>query len=409
MPLRLLSCGSNPSGQLSLGHSDDVHQYSPCHFHPSIEHLLKKASILDLVSSSSHSLLLLSTEVGNVLLGAGTNTLGQLGPRCALWADVSPETKFKSVDLLGPAGFSTDEWTPVKIACTWTTSFVAYRKITRGDTVLSPVEQTQMVLGCGSNDFGELGHETILEGQASVAPSAMNLGLEPGEELEMICGGQRHVIAVIRSSDGGQRVVGWGAARKGELDPSRRLKFGSSKGKGQALPKSIPPTVLDCNLSLTNPILDIAVGTSHAVVLLSNGSLMSWGADTKGQITHLDDLGSVRRIGVTWNGSYTLSPSGIHSQGSNNHGQLLRPTEADSQLIPFPKEVDTFVCGSEHLLVLCPGNVDENELWTGGWNEHGNLGLGDLEDRNRLVKVPLETGKITGMWAGCAASWICMG
>ena len=165
----LYACGSNGSAQLSLNHQEDVSELTRCQFHPALE--LDTAEIIDLVSSSAHSLLLLRTNVGNILLGAGTNTLGQLGPRCALWDDVKPESRFKPLDFLRSAGVEGD-WEPVKIASTWTTSFVVYQRLAEmvstlddsdtasgaaGPANASVDEPTmQILLACGSDDFDSL-------------------------------------------------------------------------------------------------------------------------------------------------------------------------------------------------------------------------------------------------------------
>jgi protein ATS1 len=51
-------------------------------------------------------------------------------------------------------------------------------------------------------------------------------------------------------------------------------------------------------------------------------------------------------------------------------------------------------------------------LYAWGWNEHGNLGIGSLEDQWGAVEVPLprdgggKTQRVQGMWAGCGTSWV---
>jgi len=447
----LLACGSNGSGQLALHHTEDVHTLQPCAFHPSLEALIRDAKVIDLVSASTHSLLLLKTPGGdprctNILLGAGTNSLGQLGPRCALWGGVKPETKFKPVDLLGPLDLSRDDWEPVRIASTWTTSFVVYQKVSQGvvggssSAAVSAEEQNveQMVLASGSNDFGELGLPRATEhgvpiSRPSAKPSIEDLGLRDGEWVEMIKGGQRHVIAVICSGSGEgrkQRVVGWGAARRGELDVSilageGPVQAGKGKGKGKgkstARLSTLAPTELDLPIPTGAYITDVAVGASHTLVLLSNGDVFAWGSDAKGQITGLGELGGVRGITATWNGSYLLKDEALWSQGSDNRSQLLRRTHGNPTLgqveIPDRWTAEKIVAGSEDVIVVA-SKEGEQDLWVGGWNEHGNLGLGDQLDRGELTRININhvataaglTGQvqIRGIWAGCAATWVCL-
>lgn len=453
MSPQLFACGSNGAGQLALGHSSDVNILSPCLYHPSLDNLLDHAEIIDLVSASTHSLLLLNYRDGSadgrkILLGAGTNTLGQLGRRCALWDQVKPETRFKPVDLLGPLDVSHDEWEPTRIASTWTTSFVIYRRTNghhkttssshpSGQAVLDRVEE--MVLACGSNDFGELGltNNDDHSDDEATKPVMVDLGLEKGQWVEILKGGQRHCLVVITTGTGpgrAQKLVGWGAARKGELDmetlqmgehpskeerPSKRTK---GKGKSTARPSIMPPTELALELPDGVTIVDLAVGASHSLATLSNGEMRAWGNDAKDQISGLAParLSDVKTIGATWFGSYLLHglDGVLWSQGSNSHSQLLRGSATESigmVEMPVGRVNEKLAAGSEHVILTAKKDGEE-EVWVGGWNEHGNLGLGDHVDRHQLCQVNIkgligEAGKgdsvvIRGIWGGCAATWV---
>ncbi|ORY26713.1 regulator of chromosome condensation 1/beta-lactamase-inhibitor protein II [Naematelia encephala] len=429
MPPILLSCGSNGSSQLSLSHAQDVHTLTPCHFHPTISSLLNKPySITDLVSSSTHSLAIVhSSELDStILLGAGTNTLGQLGPRCALWDDVKPESRFKPVDLLTPLGLSADDWAPCKIATTWTTSFVVYRR--RIANLIGPtsgsgsgsVSEEQMMIACGSNDFGELSIPSINaeEGKISITrpsdvPTIVKLGLEKGEWVEKVKGGQKHVLVLVEGGPDGQRLIGWGASRRGELDPTS-TSSSKPKGKGKAIPypSSSPPTPVRLDIPPGERIVDIALGANHSVALLSNGQVIAWGSDTKSQISSLGQVKGIKSIATTWGGTYLLTETGeIWSQGSNTHSQLLRsgegPASRGTVQLPSGVVVGTLCTGSEHVMVI---NQERTQMWVGGWNEHGNLGVGDCADRHRLVAVDLvnKGRKIREVWGGCAATWVCL-
>ncbi|WWD03496.1 hypothetical protein V865_001548 [Kwoniella europaea PYCC6329] len=463
MPPKLLACGSNAASHLSINHPDDVFTLTPTVYHPSLPLIPDTSTILDLVSTSAHSLSLISTPGSggdvrprNILLGAGTNTFGQLGPRCALWDDIKPEARWKPLNLLNSAGVEGD-WEPVKIASTWTTSFVVYQRIndkpqdqselssiSKADTGSSQIKEDdveQIVLSCGSNDFGELGSITNLPltldapaeipiSQASRRPTIVEVGLRRGGKVEMIKGGQRHVIVVISGRNGEQRVMGWGASRKGELDAatlssnltndsnSSTSSKAKGKGKGKAIsrPTTLPPTKIDLKIPPGERIVDVSLGASHTLALLSNGDVLGWGSNVKGQITDVHLLKDVKCIAATWNGSYFLTRSNqLFSQGSNTHSQLLRGPDADKERgevnIPHGWGVDRIVAGSEHLLVHMKSQEMEEQgegLWTGGWNEHGNLALGDQEDRAHLTRVGIE-GRIRGLWGGCASTWVWVG
>jgi protein ATS1 len=404
MSRSIFACGSNGAGQLALGHIDDVSAFAQCKFDPSCGEIV---DVHDLVSSASHSLLLVTTSDGDKkLLGAGTNTHNQLGPQCALKEGQVPATTFRPVSLRRFADL-TDEWVPTKIAATWTTTFVVYER--------SESEGVKVV-ACGSNDFGELG---VAPGSACGPVVVVDLGLQNGECIELLCGGQRHVVAVITQGDGNtQRVVGWGAARRGELSatplPAAPVSA-KGKGKAPARPSTLPPTSINLAIPPHCRITDISLGASHSLALLSNGRVLAWGNDGKGQITGLDSVSNVHQLGATWGGSYLLADDGLRSQGSNTHSQLLREADRpDRALVPLDAKPTSLCTGTEHVLVLAKDpsatSFTPDALYAGGWNEHGNLGLGDTDDRSRLVQVPkIEgQGRILGMWTGCAASWIWM-
>ena len=69
------------------------------------------------------------------------------------------------------------------------------------------------------------------------------------------------------------------------------------------------------------------------------------------------------------------------------------------------RKVHTIVAGSEHLMVVAGKADGETRLMVGGWNEHGNLGVGDCDNRDHLVEVPLP-GRIRRVWGGLAATWV---
>ncbi|KAI9633937.1 regulator of chromosome condensation 1/beta-lactamase-inhibitor protein II [Dioszegia hungarica] len=445
--MKLYAAGSNGSGQLAFGHLDDVSTFTPTRFSSSLDSILPHSTIIDLVSSSTHALLLIhyksdtSVPGRNILVGAGTNTLGQLGPKCQLWSDVKPDTEWKVVNALPRGLGGNDEWEAMKVAATWTTSFVVYRRNPVGG-VDREKEMEEMVVSFGSNDFGELGRQAgddEEEEEDDVGlPAVVELGLGKGDTVEMLRGGQRHVLAVVKGREG-QRLIGWGANRKGELEVSTLDRAtvgqteesylgdtakgkGKGKGKSNARPPFLPPTTLALPLPPGTRIIDIRLGASHSLALLDTGAILAWGSDAKGQIAGLSSIAGATGIAATWGGNYVLQrtsrDTGLLSQGANTYSQLLRPSTAGQRGPhkvdkPEAREIRTIVAGSEHLLVHLTrpdGGEKLDELWVGGWNEHGNLGLGDQVDRAALTRVDLSGEgarlRIGGIWGGCGSSWV---
>lgn len=430
MVTSLYACGSNGASQLSLNNSEDQSTPLKCQFDPNFT-LPDHWRIIDLVSASTHSLLLISTEHGNVLFGAGTNTLGQLGPKCLLWDDAKPQGRFKPVSFVRSAGLVGD-WEPVKVAVTWTTSFVVYRRINPVDSAqkggsssavgssgssssatAAKEEPEEIVLACGSNDFGELGqggdNGKVPVTRPSDNPVLVNVRLQPGERIEHIKGGQRHIVAVIRGN-AGQRVVGWGASRKGELDGSSGEHHSKARANSTYRSTSAPVTI-DLPLDASEEILDMALGASHTVILTSQRRVIGWGNDMKGQITDLSSWTGIRQIGTTWGGTYVLDANGgIFFQGSSSFGNIGSPLDGSGRLkvkvtVPADVEVEKITVGSEHLLAIVRTSSGEKQVMSIGWNEHGNLGLGDIDNREELERIPM-TGNIKDVWADLATTWI---
>lgn len=390
----LYACGSNGSGQLALGHEEDVSSLTRCAFDPSCP---ASTDIVDLVSAASHALLLVSNPSGTHLLGAGKNTHGQLGRPCALSCPPAATT-WRPLALGREAGLG-DGFAPVKVAATWTTSFVVYERGVTGSA-----GREQAIVASGSNDFGELG-----VAGPSAGPVVLKDVLRAGERVEHLKGGQRHVIAVLSSGTGPertQRVVGWGACRRGELDPvpapAATPASRGAKGKGKAPARA--PISLPVTIALRIPpgvhITDLALGAAHSLALISNGRALAWGSDLKGQVASLDSVQDVTGIAATWNGSYVIASGALWSQGSNTHGQLLRRDSDPRGQVAVQQKPTCLTAGSEHVLVTAG-----DQLFSGGWNEHGNLGMGDTADRADLAQVPVP-GAIRRVWGGLAATWI---
>lgn len=419
----------------------------------------------------------------NVLLATGTNTHGQLGPNCVLWNETKEWLTFKELDLLTPLRetlrLDPEQWHPVKVACTWSTSFVVYERLpdcppsssfpTASRSSLAPgaagtttgldsgpasssastsgeEEPIHVLVVVGSNDFGERAHAPEFGGEINI--------IEPGERVTHLAASQRHVVIVLDGPNG-QRVLGWGGARHGQLghaqtitetmgnltiretvetgpdfpitngdrpelpprpprpaataaDTGAKAAAGDAgrgkpdaKGKGKAASRPAPAAPRSSTpvpIPVSGTVRQVAVGAAHTLILTDR--LYAFGSDAKGQIRGLNGL-EAEQIAASWNGSYVLKSGQLRAQGADTHGQLCGAgTNGGEVSLPFDAQVKRIVAGSEHLLVV----LQDGTLLAGGWNEHGNLGLGDERDRDALVEVP----GVTAMraWAGCATSFV---
>jgi alpha-tubulin suppressor-like RCC1 family protein len=298
---------------------------------------------------------------------------------------------------------------------------------------------------------------------------------------------QRHIVCIYdevltdqESSSSATRrtIVGWGAARHGQLSiesahssnnsspislqrktetplrssPSSspsHLKRGSalSRNSGNLPPRgnlklkkgSYPAAfkkpmqieVLSAFRNAGKPIPHIAsvsVGAGHTVILLHHPiegdtyEIIGLGNNLKGQIELSEvDTEDFSEMDCTWNGTLLLKQGQINTEvwmiGSKTHGQLGSGTQIDKQPckvslgLDEPFGVVDVACGSEHIILVIEVMTGSRHVMTWGWNEHGNLGLGqdDKTDRWAPKKVDqsvLEGGRVLNAWAGCGTSWL---
>ncbi|GHJ86040.1 hypothetical protein NliqN6_2442 [Naganishia liquefaciens] len=434
---RLLATGSNGHGQLGIAHRDDVSRFTPCLFSDGRNPLEDSTvRVLSLVSGGNHSLLLLTSARGrNEIWVTGSNRHGELGP--GIGPSVNVWTPLDLAAVRGAAGLVEEGtiYEPVAIGCTWSSTFIAFSRSLISD---SGLRISDVIVSFGSNDFGELGCGEITRDSSAIAGKA-NIVRIPGWDahdsrsrmrVQQIATGQRHIVCLcVISTDGHeeQTVYGWGAARHGQLSTSTHSE--TSNDTSHAGPSREPirraakyptthttPTQLDirASLALASSISHIACGASHTVLCTSAGALITLGSNAKRQ---RDVPMSCTAVACTWNGTVGWDEKGAWAVGSNTHGQLGRRqlssvSATENDYISFddlatPVHIQSIVCGSEHTLLL----TQQGTLYAWGWNEHGNLGVGSLEDQwtPRRVSVSGEDGgvpRVRGVWAGCGTSWV---
>lgn len=441
MPRFLLAAGSNGAAQLGIGHRDDVASFTTCRFaSSSVTTDISNSNILDLKSGANHSLLLLlpNGSARRQVWATGTNEYRQIGPQFSAQTTLNEWTPLNADLLLREAGIDISQasakgvaYEPIRIGCSWTTSFIVFSQTRNGDRL------SDIVIAFGTNDFGELGCATTAndEGSSLTRVSIVRLpgwqdalSASPNPEkrmhIERLAVGQRHMACVCRISASGrgdssiQKVYGWGAARHGQLS-AQSYTDASTAGTSSAGPSSSSspvPQIRAASKSARRPtkttspkvqkpkypstqttpapidlsnilspnssaqITNISCGASHTVLLLSDGRVMGLGSNAKGQLELpcTEKKNPVRAVGCTWNGTvgYTASDNGdeaeVCSTGSNTHGQLGRSTETVSQNVLLtesvrPTKIRKLICGSEHVLVITDSAEEDSRSRLYGW------------------------------------------
>nr|CDS25412.1 secretion regulating guanine nucleotide exchange [Hymenolepis microstoma] len=111
-------------------------------------------------------------------------------------------------------------------------------------------------------------------------------------------------------------------------------------------------------------IIDVQSGWSHILALTESGKVYSWGRSDFGQ------------LGRTILNPDTSSSSSLWPQ----KGLVFDPTPQLVQ-IGTSSSIRSISAGAEHSLAL----TEDGQLWTWGWNEHGNCGIDPEKMGNVLI------------------------
>ncbi|KAI3397563.1 hypothetical protein diail_10656 [Diaporthe ilicicola] len=357
--------GSNGSGQLGIGHDQDVSIPRQVVFSPDSE---PTKPIVKVAAGGNHTLLLTSD---GQLYWAGDSSTGACGP-------VSTEHKAKAAQAVAhrvdlPRA-DDGAAAPVKlIAATWEASIIVQADSHGRATAIS-------AFGVGMK--GELGQGPFIVR----TPSISRLKDFPPRDTEVVdlaaCMG--HVVVVLSNGD----VYGWGNGRKGQL--------GTAVDGVVDEPRKVEGVGFKVSRAVCGREFLCLFGSSEG------GEILVLGADKAGvkSAAPTTALGW-KDVGASWGGVYFLKQDGsLVSWGRNDHGQLAPPQ--------LPR-LDRVSIGSEHALVI----TDDGDVLAWGWGEHGNCGPkvenGDVKGRWNTIasKKYIPSGsELVGIGAGCATSWI---
>ena len=168
-------------------------------------------------------------------------------------------------------------------------------------------------------------------------------------------------------------------------------------------------------LSLRTNIESISCGNSHTVALTSiPNKLYVWGANKDGQLGlgHTINKKSPQKlifhepiVSVSCGGYHTIALTSIlvkiYVWGNNMFGQLGLGDYKFKNLphkIIFRKPIISISCGTYHNVMLTQNSNSSNRIYVWGFNENGQLGLGDCEDR--IIPHKLSLYKVISVCCG---------
>ncbi len=219
----------------------------------------------------------------------------------------------------------------------------------------------------GSNTNGELGNENNSQQNSNVAVSNINNAIA-------ISAGNNFSLALLKDGT----IKSWGQNNFGQL------------GNNSTTSSNIPVNVSN----ITNAIAISASSGSHALALLSNGNVMSWGYNNVGQLGNstlvnssipvlVGNINNAIKIKTSFSSSFALLSDGtVSSWGQNNLGQLGNNSTTNSSvpvIVSNSSNIIDLVCGSNHTLAL----LNDGSLQYWGSNANGQLG--DSTTTNKLI------------------------
>ncbi|AYV81238.1 MAG: chromosome condensation regulator [Harvfovirus sp.] len=147
-------------------------------------------------------------------------------------------------------------------------------------------------------------------------------------------------------------------------------------------------------------IKQIACGYVHTLILLTNGTLLTAGMNTNGQLgtetitestnsfRKLDNVKNIVQIACGYYHSFIKLKDGtILGCGRNESGQLglgkIKRVTSFQKIKCVPKNIVDISCGSGCTFLL----IDDGTLMSCGFNGSGALGLGDNVNRNTFTHI----------------------
>ena len=351
LTMKLYGFGSNGSGQLGIGDTEDTTLPQLCHLDNEQDW---PSSIKMISGGGNHTLVLL--ESGQLYVSGCTRN-----GRAAIDSTTDSVKKFTEVPSSAFGG------SKVKLcSALWEASVV--------------VTDDNEIYTFGAGSKGELGIGNGVKGNSH----KLERFCPTDEHIVDLTSSMAHTVIILSNED----VYGWGNGRKGQLGAPAEIVW--QPRKIQNLPFQAVRAVCGTEFSY----LVGAPEYGHHAILGSD----KWKIRSHAPSSNI----GWSQITASWGSVFSLNKSGnIHAWGRNDRGQL-GPAKR-------PVGLARIVAGSEHAVAL----TEHGTITVWGWGEHGNCGPGI--DSQGDVKGwwnemnPCRFGKfhkIVGIGAGCATTFV---
>ena len=166
-------------------------------------------------------------------------------------------------------------------------------------------------------------------------------------------------------------------------------------GTGNKTNFNVPQKILEIP-----PVLSVSCGASHTLIITNDDNLYSFGVNNYGQLCHEDNEDRSKPQKTSFSNISKVSSGSNHSLFQNNNGEIFScglnyrgecglghfndPQITPSLILNAPPNIVHFICGDCHNLFL----DSEGNVFSVGYNEYGQLGLGHNMEQNVLNKIP---------------------
>lgn len=349
MVFQLYAFGSNGSGQLGIGHANDVDAPAKC-VAPSGGFVSRPIQI---AAGGNHTLI--RCEDGT-MFASGSNE----GGRCGWGATRQSSTEFHQVRFTSPCGEVITRFDGC--AATWDTSVF--------------LTATGSIYTCGFGAKGRLGQG---ERKAhSFVPHVIPDFPPPGCSIVCLAACMTHTAAILSTGE----AYAWGAGRKGQLGHPACDVW---------KPRRIEELDFIAERVICGRDFTYIVGSS------TNGRHIILGDDKWKIVSSAPDhVKAWRDVVATWSSIY------VHYQ----HNDLVCWGRNDNSQLPQRSRHDIVrvIAGSEHVLI----EDGTGKILAFGWGEHGNCGPvpsehSGISPMHATISNPLDLHLLGG---GCATSWL---
>ncbi len=274
-----------------------------------------------------------------------------------------------------------------------------FKDVIASDTFSIGITYDGKLYGWGGNNTGQLGNGTTVN---SAIPTPVDMtGVLAGKTIVSVAAGDSHVVAV--DSDG--KVYAWGAG-------NGRLGNGTTAA-------SLTPTPVDMTGVLAGKkVVTVAVGASTSLVLTSDGFLYGWGNNGNGQLG--DGSTTTRNAPVAVNTSGVLAGKTIkaiamgsthavaidtdgkvYAWGGGSNGQIGNGTLTSTNSSPVAVTT-TGVLSGKNIQMVAAGNAisyaldTEGKVYAWGAGALGQMGNGGTATTNSNPVAVTSNGVLSG-------------